>query len=72
MKFESATKRSWDNFPGSSISDNNKVKFLDDEYMVNFKPSQVLSLPNNIPVEDHRTVQILHYLSQKITGLMEP
>lgn len=69
MKFESAIKRSWDNLSGSSISDNNKVKFLGNEYLVNFKLRQVLSLPNNTPVEDHRTVLILHYLSQKITGL---
>lgn len=69
MQFESAIKISWDKLSGSSISDNTKVKFLGDEYMVNFNLRQVLSLPNNTPLEDHRTVLILHYLSQKITGL---
>ncbi|MEW6601865.1 MAG: DUF3786 domain-containing protein [Nitrospirota bacterium] len=69
MKFESAIKKAWDDLSGSSISDNTKVKFLGDEYMINFKLRQVLSLPGNTPLEDHRTVLILHYLSRRMTGL---
>ena len=69
MKFESAIAMSWDNLLGLGISNDPKVKFLGDEYLVNIKLRKVLSLPHNTPVEDHITVLILHYLSQKIAGL---
>ena len=69
MKLESAITMSWDNLLGSGISNNTKVKFLGDEYIVNIKLRKVFSLPHNTPIEDHLTVLILHYLSQKIAGL---
>lgn len=69
MKLDSAITMSWDNLLGSGISNNTKVKFLGDEYIVNIKLRKVLSLPHNTPREDHLTVLILHYLSQKIAGL---
>ncbi|TLD40029.1 MAG: hypothetical protein JETT_3712 [Candidatus Jettenia ecosi] len=69
MKLDSAITVSWDNLLGSGISNNAKVKFLGDEYIVNIKLRKVLSLPHNTPIEDHLTVLILHYLSQKIAGL---
>jgi hypothetical protein len=69
MKLESAITISWDNLLGSGISNNTKVKFLGDEYIVNIDLRNVLSLPHNTPIEDHLTVLILHYLSQKIAGL---
>jgi len=69
MKLESAITMSWDNLLGSGISNNAKVIFLGDEYIVNIKLRKVLSLPHNTPIEDHLTVLILHYLSQKIAGL---
>lgn len=69
MSLELAITRSWDNLLGSSISNNTKVKFLGNEYIVNVKSRKVLSLPHNTPIEDHLTVLILHYLSQKIAGL---
>ncbi len=69
MKLESAITMSWDNLLGSGISNNTKVKFLGEEYIVNIQHRKVLSLPLNTPIEDHLTVLILHYLSQKIAGL---
>jgi len=69
MKLESAITMSWDNLLGSGISNNTKVKFLGEEYIVNIQLRKVLSLPLNTPIEDHLTVLILHYLSQKIAGL---
>lgn len=69
MKLESAITMSWDNLLGSGISNNTKVIFLGDEYIVNIKLRKVLSLPHNAPIEDYLTVLILHYLSQKVAGL---
>ena len=69
MKLESAITMSWDNLLGSGISNNTKVIFLGDEYIVNIKLRKVLSLPHNTPIEDYLTVLILHYLSQKVAGL---
>ena len=69
MKFESAITMSWDKLLGSGISNNTKVIFLGDEYIVNIKLRKVLSLPHNTPIEDYLTVLILHYLSQKVAGL---
>ncbi|GAB60948.1 MAG: DUF3786 domain-containing protein [Candidatus Jettenia sp.] len=69
MKLDSAITVSWGNLLGSGISNNAKVQFLGDEYIVNIKLRKVLSLPHNTPIEDHLTVLILHYLSQKIAGL---
>jgi hypothetical protein len=71
MKLESAIILSWDNLLGSGISNNTKVKFLGEGYAFNIKLQKVLSLPHNTPIEDHLTVLILHYLSQKIAGLPE-
>ena len=51
------------------MSKNTKVVFLGDEYMVNLRLRQVLSLPDNAPVEDHLTVLILHYLLQKAVDM---
>jgi len=67
MKLEPAITMSWDNLLGSGISNNTKVKFLGDEYIVNINIRKVLALPHNTPIEDHLTVLILHYLS--IAGL---
>ena len=69
MKFESAITTSWDILLGSGISNNTKVKFLGEEYIINIQLRKVLSLPLNTPIEDHLSVLILHYLSQKIAGL---
>ncbi len=60
---------SWENLLGSGISNDTKVKFLGDEYIVNIKLRKILSLPHNTPIEDYLKVLILHYLSQKIAGL---
>lgn len=69
MKLELAITMSWENLLGSGISNDTKVKFLGDEYIVNIKLRKILSLPHNTPIEDYLTVLILHYLSQKIAGL---
>ncbi|CAG0943033.1 hypothetical protein BROC_02102 [Candidatus Brocadiaceae bacterium] len=69
MKLELAITMSWENLLGSGISNDTKVKFLGDEYIVNIKLRKILSLPHNTPIEDYLKVLILHYLSQKIAGL---
>ncbi|MFC1925245.1 DUF3786 domain-containing protein [Chloroflexota bacterium] len=69
MKFEAAINKSWNNLVGSSMPNRTKAKFLGDEYIVNVKLRKVLSVTSNMPIEDHITILILHYLSQKMVGL---
>lgn len=61
--------KAWDNLLRSGLPNNASVRFLADEYVVDVKDRQVLSLSSNALAEDYLTVLILHYITRKIAGL---
>ena len=69
MGLEAAITKAWANLLRSGLPNNVSVRFLADEYVVDVKDRQVLSLSSNAPAVDYLTVLILHYLTQRIAGL---
>lgn len=69
MSYEAALQKSWEELsklnPGRILS----VKFLGDEYTVDFQEKRVLSLSCNVPAKDFTAILILHYLEHKLKGL---
>jgi hypothetical protein len=45
------------------------LKFLADEYSVDFENKKILSLSCNTPAKDFTAILLLHYLAQKLKGL---
>ncbi|MBA4374260.1 MAG: hypothetical protein C0402_15525 [Thermodesulfovibrio sp.] len=69
MGLEAAIGKAWDNLLHSGLPNSTSVRFLADEYVIDVKNRQVLSLSGNAPAEDYLTVLILHYIARKIAGL---
>lgn len=69
MSYDLAINKAWEDLarlnPGEVLS----VRFLADEYTVDFKEKKVISLSCNIPVKDFTAILILHYLVRKLQGL---
>ncbi len=69
MSYDVAINKAWENLgqlkPDQSLS----VKFLADEYSIDYKNRQVLSSSCNIPAKEHLEILILHYLFKKLKGL---
>ncbi len=69
MSYEIALQKSWEELaklnPGKILS----VKFLADEYTVDFADKRVLSLSCNVAAKDFTAILILHYLAHKLKGL---
>ena len=69
MTYGVAINKAWEDLlklnPPNIIS----VKFLGDEYTIDFKERKVLSLACNAPAKDFTVILILHYLAVKFKGL---
>ncbi len=69
MAYEAALQKGWEELsllnPGKILS----VKFLGDEYTVDFSAKKVMSLACNVPAKDFTVILILHYLAHKLKGL---
>jgi len=72
MGYEVALNKAWDELAKSNPPSGISVKFMGDEYTLNFKDKKVLSLSCNIPAKDFTTIIVLHYLSAKSKGLPQP
>lgn len=69
MGYEAALKKAWADFLSLGPGKNLTVKFLADEYSVDFDNKKILSLSCNVPVKDFPAIIILHYLAKKVEGL---
>ncbi|MDD5432704.1 MAG: DUF3786 domain-containing protein [Candidatus Omnitrophica bacterium] len=69
MGYEVALNKAWDELSQLTKDKQTAVKFLADEYSVDFLNKKVLSLSCNVPAKDFSAILILHYLEQKIKGL---
>ena len=69
MSYEIALQKGWEELsllnPGKTLA----VKFLADEYTIDFSEKKVLSLSCNVAAGDFTAILILHYLAHKLKGL---
>lgn len=69
MAYEAALAKAWEQVSALRQSPKLSVKFLADEYEVDFPNLKILSLSCNILAKDYLTILILHYLAKKLKGL---
>jgi len=69
MGYEAALKKAWEDLFLFKAPDNLSVKFMADEYRLDFRTRKVLSLSCNAPAKDFLSILILHYSAQKLNGL---
>jgi len=69
MSYEAALQKGWEDLsklnPGKILT----VKFLGDEYTVDFGEKKIFSLSCNVAAKDFTVILILHYLAHKLKGL---
>ena len=72
MGYEIALKKAWDDVELSGAKDR-YVKFLNDEYEVDYVQRNIISMSCNIPAKDYYKLLILHYLSNqgKVSNITE-
>jgi len=69
MSYEAALQKGWEDLSKLNSDNILIVKFLADEYTVDFGEKKVISLSCNVPAKDFTVVLILHYLAHKLKGL---
>ncbi len=69
MSYEAALQKGWEELSKLNPGKNLSVKFLGDEYTVDFAEKKVLSLSCNVAAKDFTAILILHYLAHKLKGL---
>lgn len=71
MGYEIAINKAWEELLKLNPEDPASVRFLADEYTVDFKEKRIISLACNAPAKDFTAILILHYLVVKSKGLPE-
>jgi hypothetical protein len=66
MSYEAALEKGWEDLSKLNPEKILAVKFLGDEYTVNFGEKKILSLSCNIPAKDFTVILLLHYLAHKL------
>jgi len=69
MGYEIAINKAWDGLVKLNPNKNISVKFLADEYTVDFEHKKIISLSCNAPAKEFSAILILHYLAQKLKSL---
>ncbi|MDD4893891.1 MAG: DUF3786 domain-containing protein [Candidatus Omnitrophica bacterium] len=69
MSYEIALQKSWEELDKLNSAKILSVKFLADEYTVDFTERRVLSLSCNVAAKDFTAILVLHYLAHKLKGL---
>jgi len=69
MGYEASLEKAWDVFKDTSGREN--LRFLSDEYEVDFSRKTILSLSCNVEAKDYYKILILHYLANegKVSGI---
>lgn len=62
MGYSEALKKSWDVFRDPEKS---RVRFLNDEYEIDFSNRKILSSSSNVEAKDYYKILILHYLANE-------
>jgi hypothetical protein len=69
VSYELAINKAWDDLLRLKAKETVSVKFLADEYTIDFRTKKVISLSCNAPAKDFTAILILHYLARQIQGL---
>lgn len=69
MSYDIAINKAWEELLKLGLQETASVKFLGDEYTVDPKEKEVLSLGCNVRAKDFTAILILHYLAHKLSGL---
>jgi len=69
MSYAAALQKGWEDLSKLNSGKVLTVKFLADEYTVDFAEKKVLSLSCNVPAKDFAVILLLHYLAHKLKGL---
>ncbi len=69
MGYEVAIKKAWEDLDKLNPPKAINIKFLSDEYSVDWLKRRVLSLSCNTGAKDFTAILILHYLAQRLKGL---
>ncbi|MFH1457569.1 MAG: DUF3786 domain-containing protein [Candidatus Omnitrophota bacterium] len=69
MSYDIAINKAWEELGKLKSAKDLSVKFLADEFTVDFENRKVLSLSCNAPAKDFTAILILHYLAKKLEGL---
>ncbi|PIQ89289.1 MAG: hypothetical protein COV72_03870 [Candidatus Omnitrophica bacterium CG11_big_fil_rev_8_21_14_0_20_42_13] len=69
MPYDTAIEKSWQELEKLSGETNFSVYFMNDEYTVDTKAREILSLSCNVRTKDYLTILLLHYLARSIKGL---
>ncbi len=69
MSYDAALQKGWEELNTLNPAKTLSIKFLGDEYTVDFEAKKVLSLACNVPAKDFTVILILHYLAHKLKGL---
>jgi hypothetical protein len=69
MSYDVAIGKAWEDLLKLNPSGNISVKFLADEYRIDFKDKKVMSLACNVAAKDFTAILILHYLAHKLKKL---
>lgn len=69
MSYEAALKKAWEDLANLKAPNNLSVKFMADEYSLDFTARNILSVSCNTPAKDFLSILILHYSVQKLKGL---
>ena len=71
MGYELALDKAWEKLFKLNVTSPLSIKFLADEYTVDFKAKKVISLACNALAKDFTAILILHYLACKLERLPE-
>ena len=69
MGYEAAINKAWDDLATLNVTDAVSIRFLADEYTVDFGQKRVTSLSCNVPAKDFTAILLLHYLFRQLNGL---
>lgn len=69
MEYDVALLKAWSELENVAKDKNFSVRFLSDKYEIDLKKKRVLSLSDNIKVQNYISILILHFLLQKLKGL---
>jgi hypothetical protein len=69
VSYDLAINKAWEELGGLNPGEVLSVKFLADEYSVDFPQRKIISLSCNALAKDFTAILILHYLVRKLQGL---
>jgi hypothetical protein len=65
MGYDQALERAWNEIAALSGKKKFSLKFLADEYEIDYEQKRILSLSCNVPAKEFLSIILLHYLIQK-------